>query len=361
MMQGREKEIVSQIKKLLQTGQKDKARQLLITYVRQNPNDAGAWWALSRVVENRQQEKECLQRVLKLKPDHAQARRRWVTLTAPDNLGAERSILPKENSSEQKQAQIKSAPRRSPSAQKKKKISSWVIMSIGTFFLLGIAGIVYFSFVIISDVQAMNAPVPQSQVGALPTATFIPPKSLPATWTPTPTNTPLPTRTPFPTFTSLPDVPTFTMPPRVEGVTTGTYAVDFTLQKSGSGKYVSLSDYGGHPVIIVFFATWCGYCEKEVPALKEIYEKYKEQGFVVLAVNIGDSAKKVSDYQNKHNITYPILLDPKKTIQRRYQVSGVPYHCMVNKNGKIIYSASGMFSASALDAQARNLLADFSR
>lgn len=95
---------------------------------------------------------------------------------------------------------------------------------------------------------------------------------------------------------------------QTEGVSVGRYAPDFSLENT-NGKELSLSDYEGKTVMIVFWATWCHYCEQEIPTLNAIYKKYKNQDFVILAINLGDSPEEVRRFQTSHNISYPVLLD----------------------------------------------------
>ena len=328
-MQGREKEVVSQIRALLKEGKKDEARPLLAGYLQRNPNDAEAWWVLSRIIGNQKHEIECLKRVLHLKPEHAKARRRMQMLKSPSKGKV-------------------------PTRKKKKKISGWVIASVGGFFFFGILGTIYLIITLFSSPPAQAAPLESAQI--LPTSTPVTALSLPPTWTPTPNNTPMPTRTPFPTPTPTATIPAFTMVPLVEGISVGNAPPDFTLEQAGTGKYVSLSDYDGQPVIIVFFATWCGPCLQEVPALNATYNKYKEQGLVILAISSGESAKKINNYRSKHNLSYPVLIDSSGTVAGKYKLTYIPRHFMVARNGAITYTATGGLTESALDTHARTLL-----
>lgn len=76
-------------------------------------------------------------------------------------------------------------------------------------------------------------------------------------------------------------------------VTVGEEAPNFLLE-SLEGKKVKLSDYRGQVVLLNFWATWCGPCKEEMPYLQKAYEKFHDQGVVVLAVNIAESRVAVS-------------------------------------------------------------------
>ncbi len=147
---------------------------------------------------------------------------------------------------------------------------------------------------------------------------------------------------------------------QTEGVSVGRYAPDFSLENT-NGKELSLSDYEGKTVMIVFWATWCHYCEQEIPTLNAIYKKYKNQDFVILAINLGDSPEEVRRFQTSHNISYPVLLDPNNTLKKTYRTSGIPAHFVINANGKIVYAETGSFNAAELDQNMQIWMSDTTR
>ena len=103
-------------------------------------------------------------------------------------------------------------------------------------------------------------------------------------------------------------------------------ATDFTL-KSLEGEEFKLSSFRGkNPVYLVFWATWCPYCVKEIPRLKELYTKLAPKGLKILAINISynDPLLRVQSFQKKYELPYPILYDNNATVSRQYGVIGVP-------------------------------------
>jgi peroxiredoxin len=112
-------------------------------------------------------------------------------------------------------------------------------------------------------------------------------------------------------------------------------ALDFTLEDL-DGNTVKLSYYTGQGVLLVFGTTWCPYCRKEIPQLKELYTKYKEKGFEILNIDIQESKDKVSEYANEHKLPYKVLLDTDGRVASMYGVRGVPTKVLINKDGTIL-------------------------
>jgi len=280
--------------------------------------------------------------------------------TSPSQtLAAAFSPAPQDDAPKPRPAKKKSLSS-SAKKEKRKKLGKNEKAAIIFFLFLGLLGVLYLGYRLYTNLNQMSAPpIAQAVSGAATSQPLL----LPPTWTYTPSKTPLATHTPFPTAKPTrtpPPMATYTKPPRIVGAAVGQYAPDFTL-KNLDGEKVSLSDYAGKPIVLIFWATWCPYCEQEVPALKSVYQNYQSQGLVVLAVNSGDSASKVKKYRSSHQINYPIVLDSNKKISNKYHVSGVPYYYLINANGKIIYAASGMFGQTALENNVRVLIADTSQ
>jgi peroxiredoxin len=118
-------------------------------------------------------------------------------------------------------------------------------------------------------------------------------------------------------------------------VSTKVAAPDFTLQDL-SGKTWRLSDQKGKVVLLDFTTTWCPWCVKDIPNLKKITQKYKNQPFEFTAIYIQESRQKVSAFAQKKEIPYRILLDPDAKIAREYSVRGVPTKVIVDKAGNIL-------------------------
>jgi peroxiredoxin len=112
-------------------------------------------------------------------------------------------------------------------------------------------------------------------------------------------------------------------------------APDFSLQDL-SGKTWRMSDQKGKVVLLDFTTTWCPWCKKDIPNLKKLTEKFKNQKFEFAAIYINESAQKVSAFTQKNDIRYRVLLDSNAAIAKQYQVRGVPTKVIVDKDGTVL-------------------------
>lgn len=112
-------------------------------------------------------------------------------------------------------------------------------------------------------------------------------------------------------------------------------AIDFTL-KDIKGKEVSLSDFTGEKVVLlVFSATWCPACNREIPALKKLHSEYDKRGLKIIDVYIQESQEKIAKFIENNSIPYTILLDLDGKVARQYEVRGIPTFMVIDKKGII--------------------------
>lgn len=116
----------------------------------------------------------------------------------------------------------------------------------------------------------------------------------------------------------------------------GFTAPDFTLQ-TPDGKTYTLSELRGKAVLVNLWATWCPPCRTEMPTIEKMYKEYKDQGFVVLAVNMTyqDNPLDVVPFAQKYNLTFPILLEKTGSVASAYQVNSLPSSYFINRKGII--------------------------
>ncbi len=119
---------------------------------------------------------------------------------------------------------------------------------------------------------------------------------------------------------------------------------DFTLTDS-QGKNWNLRGLKGKVVLVNFWATWCPPCRKEMPDLEALYQKYKDQGFVVLSISDEESAK-VSPFIAERKISYPVLLDPGRKVAEAFIVEGIPKSFVYDREGKLVAQSIDMRTRS---------------
>ena len=87
------------------------------------------------------------------------------------------------------------------------------------------------------------------------------------------------------------------------------------------------------PLVIRFWADWCQYCEGEMKAIELVYQRHRDQGIQVLAINTGQDKPAVAAFIKKIGVTYPALLDENSAIARSYGVVGLPTTFFIDAKG----------------------------
>lgn len=117
-------------------------------------------------------------------------------------------------------------------------------------------------------------------------------------------------------------------------------APDFALTTL-DGEKVKLSDLKGHVVMINFWASWCGPCRQEMPLLNDIYASYKKAGFVLLGVNLDESAEDAKAFLKKTPVNFPVLIDSKGQVADLYKNQAMPSSYFVDRKGDLVYLHQG--------------------
>jgi len=123
----------------------------------------------------------------------------------------------------------------------------------------------------------------------------------------------------------------------------------------------SLEQYRGKVVVVNFWATWCPPCVEELPSLENAWQRYRQQGLVVLAVS-GEESDVVTSFLERlpSDITFPVLIDGDMKSGNRWQIRGLPTTVVVDRSGVVHWRAEGQldFSASEVDEMLLALLDD---
>lgn len=132
--------------------------------------------------------------------------------------------------------------------------------------------------------------------------------------------------------------------PDQQGFNVGDLSPDFQLQGL-DGQTVSLSDFRGKPVLINFWASWCGPCRFEMPFIQEIYEeeKWSDKGLVILAVNLGEDAATVEEFMKSNNVSFTALLDTREKVALEYNTRSIPTTFLIDGSGIIQDKVIGAF------------------
>lgn len=123
-------------------------------------------------------------------------------------------------------------------------------------------------------------------------------------------------------------------------------APDFQLQTLGR-ETVRLADMHGQPVLINFWATWCGPCQLEMPLIQKYYQKYSPE-LVVLAVNNDEPRGDVQAFVNQMKLTFPVLLDPGAIVENQYRIRAFPTSLFIDAEGLIRYQYIGILNEQQL-------------
>lgn len=122
-----------------------------------------------------------------------------------------------------------------------------------------------------------------------------------------------------------------------------------------SGGEASFADYRGQVVLVNIWATWCGPCRVEMPPIQAAFERYKDEGFTVLAVSVDAGPgyrEKVASFVEEHGLEFPVLLDPEGRISRTLQTIGVPETFVLDRDGRIVKRLIGATDWNSMAHQA---------
>ena len=115
-----------------------------------------------------------------------------------------------------------------------------------------------------------------------------------------------------------------------------------------SGNMVRSSDLVGNVLILRFWATWCGFCKTEMPAVQRAYDTFKGQNIKVLAISIDSGgAKDVVAFMRRNNYSMPALLDSRMQTLSRMGVMGIPATFIVDRQGKVVARGAGQVDFDA--------------
>jgi thiol-disulfide isomerase/thioredoxin len=123
-----------------------------------------------------------------------------------------------------------------------------------------------------------------------------------------------------------------------------------------SGKQVSLNDYRGNVVLVNLWATWCPPCREEMPTLQKFYEKYREDGFVLIAIDQEEPLELVQSFVNEFSLTFPVWLDEEYEAERKFNTMNLPSSYVIDRSGVVRLMWIGGISKKNLEKFVPNLI-----
>jgi peroxiredoxin len=162
-----------------------------------------------------------------------------------------------------------------------------------------------------------------------------------------------PSKAEAPARIEIPAAPAET--PVASTVEEGSAAPDFNL-KDVHGKTIHLADYKGKVVVLNFWATWCPPCRKEIPDFMELQSQFGSKiQFIGVALD-DEGLAKVKPFVDANNISYPIVIGDKLTVDKYGDMSAIPVTFVIDKNGKIAARYVGMRQKATVETMVKPLL-----
>jgi peroxiredoxin len=115
------------------------------------------------------------------------------------------------------------------------------------------------------------------------------------------------------------------------------------------GNNVSVSDHRGKVILLNNWATWCPPCKAEMPTLNAFYEAHRGEGFVLIAIDAGDTSADVEDFVKNYNLTFPVWLDPDTEALNAFKNFGLPNSYVIDREGVVQLAWTGAISDTMLE------------
>lgn len=136
--------------------------------------------------------------------------------------------------------------------------------------------------------------------------------------------------------------------PTVSPTAIGRTAPDFTLADL-DGNPVRLADLRGRPVVVNFWASWCGPCVEEFPMLRDAVDRHRTDGLAVIGIVYQDRSEAARSFMERTGATWPAVMDPGDRVAAAYGILGPPETFFIGRDGRVAARQIGQLSAASLE------------
>lgn len=135
-------------------------------------------------------------------------------------------------------------------------------------------------------------------------------------------------------------------------------APDFSLTTL-DGKTITKASLQGQPTLLMFWASWCGTCQHELPNVKALYEEHKAKGLQAVAIGFQDEEANIREYVKAHQATFvfPAAYDSRNQVSTIFRARGTPTFVLLDAQGRIalVHTGGGILQNPALQKFIRTL------
>lgn len=133
---------------------------------------------------------------------------------------------------------------------------------------------------------------------------------------------------------------------KLRPVARGGQAPDFSVPRLGGGTF-HLAETRGHPILVDFWATWCGPCRQSLPILDKVYATYRGRGLQAIAVEMDGAASEAQGFMQQLGLTLPVGLGG-EAASHLYGVSSIPHLVLIDREGRVRRVFRGVHGAAEL-------------
>lgn len=106
----------------------------------------------------------------------------------------------------------------------------------------------------------------------------------------------------------------------------------------------TLAEHRGQVVYLDFWASWCGPCRKSFPWMNEMQQKYRDQGFVIISVNLDADKTLATEFLSETPANFLVIYDPEGDIAQQFNIQGMPSSLLIDKQGNVQQAHTGFFT-----------------